>query len=274
MSSSRLPGKVLADIGGQTMLARVVERTSRSTLVSEVIVATTTEPADDPLAAYCAAHAFQFTRGSQFDVLDRYYRTAVMSQAGVVVRITADCPLIDAHLIDMVAHVMLDGQDDQVPRRQGADGARFDFAANRLPPPWTRTYPIGLDAEACTFGALERAWTEAREPRQREHVMPYMYEDVHLTPVDAGLWVGTTPRGFRVALLQHPEDFGSYRWTVDTSEDLELARAIYSNFGNRSDFGWGEVLDLVHARPELMQINAGVRHKTLRDVDERASRNQ
>jgi spore coat polysaccharide biosynthesis protein SpsF len=175
--------------------------------------------------------------------------------------------VIDPDLIDDVVHTLLDGE--------------YDFVCNRLPPPWSRTYPIGLDVEACTFKVLKKAWKEAKEPQHREHAMPYFYEGVvmgakvkgqksSLRPLTFDFEQGTSPRGFNIALLHHTTDFGDYRWTVDTPEDLEFMRQVYSRFDGRDDFTWKEVLDLVHDEPELMKINAGVQHKTLKDIDKRA----
>jgi spore coat polysaccharide biosynthesis protein SpsF len=256
MSSSRLPGKILADIAGQPMLARVFARTSRSATVTETIFATTTDSTDNPVAEYCDFSGIPFTRGSQFDVLDRYYQAAKKFKADMIVRITADCPIIDPELIDNVVNTLLENE--------------YDFVCNRLPPPWPRTYPIGLDTEACTFSGLEKAWNKAKEPQHREHAMPYFYEGVELTTVNRQLQTGISPRGFRIALLNHITDFGDYRWTVDTPEDLEFMRQVYSRFDDRDDFTWKEVLDLVHNEPKLMEINAGVKHNTLKDIDKRA----
>jgi len=257
MSSSRLPGKILADIAGQPMLQRVFIRTSRAATVSKTIFATTTDASDDPVAEYCDFSGIPFTRGSLYDVLDRYYQAAKQAKADYVVRVTADCPVIDPILIDNVVNTLLEGE--------------YDFACNRLPPPWHRTYPIGLDVEACTFKVFEKAWKEAKEPQHREHAMPYFYEEVQLSAVRRQLSEGTSPRGFRVALLNHITDFGDYRWTVDTPEDLEFIRQVYRRFGGRDDFSWKEVLDVVHNEPQLMQINASIKHKTLKDIDARAT---
>lgn len=259
MSSSRLPGKILAEIAGQPMLQHVFIRTSRAATVTETIFATTTDPSDDPVAEYCDFSGIPFTRGSLYDVLDRYYQTAKQAKADHVVRITADCPVIDPALIDDVVSTLLKGE--------------YDFACNRLPLPWHRTYPIGLDVEASTFKALEQAWKKAKEPQHREHVMPYFYEGVELSAVSRQLSEGISPRGFRIALLNHTTDFGDYRWTVDTPEDLEFMRQVYRRFNGGDDFTWKEVLDLVHDQPELMKINAAVKHKTLKDIDERATGN-
>ena len=259
MSSSRLPGKILAEIAGQPMLQRVFTRTSRASTVTETIFATTTDPSDDPVAEYCDFSGIPCTRGSLYDVLDRYYQTARQAKADFVVRITADCPVMDPALIDDVVNILLEGEND--------------FVCNRLPPPWHRTYPIGLDVEACTFNVLEKAWYEAREPQHREHAMPYFYEGVELIRQSRTLETGTSPRGYTIAILHHTTDFGEYRWTVDTPEDLEFIRQVYSRFDGRDEFSWKDVLELVHNEPQLMQINAAVKHKTLKDIDERATGN-
>ncbi|GAB4540152.1 MAG: glycosyltransferase family protein [Anaerolineales bacterium] len=256
MSSSRLPGKILAEIDGQPMLSRVYIRAARAKTLSEVIFATTTDPSDNPVAEYCDFAGIPFTRGSLYDVLDRYYQTAKNAKADVIVRVTADCPVIDPELIDDVVHALIKNE--------------YDFVCNRLPPPMGRTYPIGLDVEACTFAALKKAWKEAKEPQQREHVMPYFYEGVALSAESRFLSAGVSPRGFKVALLNHVTDFGDYRWTVDTPEDLQFIRAVFAHFNGRDDFTWKEVLDLVHDQPQLADINAGVQHKTLKDIDKRA----
>ena len=259
MSSSRLPGKILAEIAGQPMLQRVFTRTSRAATVTETVFATTTDPSDDPVAEYCDFSGIPFTRGSLYDVLDRYYQTARQAKADFVVRVTADCPVIDPGLIDDVVNTLLEDE--------------YDFVCNRLPPPWPRTYPIGLDIEACNFKILEEAWQVATEPQHREHAMPYFYEGVKLTRQSRTLETGVSPRGYTIALLHHTIDFGDYRWTVDTAEDLEFMRQIYSRFEGRDDFSWKDVLDLVHNEPQLMRINAAVKHKTLKDLDERATGN-
>ena len=238
------------------MLQRVVIRTSRAATVTETIFATTTDPSDDPVAEYCDLSGIPFTRGSLYDVLDRYYQAAKLAKADVVVRITADCPVIDPVLIDNVVTTLLEDE--------------YDFVCNRLPPPWHRTYPIGLDVEACTFKVFAKAWKEAKEPQHREHAMPYFYEGVELSAISRQLSEGISARGFRIALLNHTTDFGDYRWTVDTPEDLEFMRQVYNHFDGRDDFTWKEVLDLVHDNPELAKINADVQHKTLKDIDKRA----
>jgi spore coat polysaccharide biosynthesis protein SpsF len=157
-----------------------------------------------------------------------------------VVRITADCPVIDPYLIDSTILACIE---------QNAD-----FVATRLPPPFHRSYPIGLDVEVSTFAALERAWLEAKTAPEREHVFPYLYDQLGR---------------FKIHILNHEPDYGSLRWTVDTAEDLELIREIYQRFLPRVDFGWMEILDLMEREPELMEVNVAVKHKSYLDVDER-----
>jgi spore coat polysaccharide biosynthesis protein SpsF len=279
MSSSRLPGKVLLDLAGQPMLARVVERSRRAVSVDQVVVATTTDPSDDPIERLCAERGYPFYRGSQHDVLDRYYRAAQHFGADVVVRITADCPVIDPDVIARTIAVL----QNELSITDHPSPIPNDFAANRLPPPWDRTLPIGLDVEVVSFAALERAWKEADRPFQREHVMPYFYEGVspealkppritqHETHDPWFVLRATSPRGVRVAQLHHSPDYGAQRWTVDTPADLALLRQIYARFDGRDDFTWLEVLALFEQEPTLAAINADIQHKTAFDVDQRAA---
>jgi len=242
MAASRLPGKVLKILGHQPVLAWAVVRASRALLIDEVVVATTTDPSDDPVVEFCERKEIAYLRGSMLDVLDRYYQTAKTHQADVVVRLTADCPLIDPDLLDDNLRTFLQAEP------------KLDFAANRLPPPYKRTIPIGLDAEYCWFEGLEVVWKEAEKKHQREHVMPFFYEH---------------PERFNILHITHEPSYGELRWTVDTPEDLQLLRQIVTYFPGRDDFSWQEVLQLVTKHPELSQINADIRHKDFREVDKR-----
>ena len=252
------------------MLAHVIERAKRAKLVDEVVLATTTDPSDDPVAEFCAERGYNFTRGSLNDVLDRYYQTAREYNAEIIVRLTADCPVLDAGVVDQTISVIA-SEATQSPSanveiasaiKLPRNDVNFDFVANRLPPPMGRTFPIGLDTEVCTFAALDKAWTNATEKHQREHVMPYLYEDTNLQPSTFNLQTGVSPRGFKIALLNHHPDYGNLRWTVDTPEDLEFIRQIFAHFDN-DDFGWKDILTLLEKEPELAKINADVHHKTL-----------
>ncbi len=257
MSSSRLPGKVLRQIGDQPMLVWTVERARLARRLDAVMVATTSDPSDDELAALCQQRGYLCFRGSQYDVLDRYYRAALQFQAAsgmtlspdsIIARITSDCPLIDPDLIDELI--------EKFQQPEPTSGLPYDFAANRLPLPWGRTYPIGLDLELCTFSGLQTAWQEAKEKHQREHVMPFFYEN--------------TPR-FRILHVNYGHDYGTMRWTVDALADLELLQEIAAHFPGRMDFSWLEVLDLFHRHPELADINAQVEHKYYRQIDQRSA---
>src|SRR5258708_17620781 len=156
MGSSRLPGKSLAEIENRPMLWHVVQRVKRARQVARVVVATSVAPADDAIEKMCRENGVVCYRGSETDVLDRFYQVARTEKAAQVVRITADCPLIDPDVIDRV-----------VRRFQWGD---LDYASNAM----LRTYPDGLDTEICSFSALERAWHEATKASEREHVSPYL----------------------------------------------------------------------------------------------------
>lgn len=258
MGASRLPGKVLLDISGKPMIQHVIERTQRARTLDAVTVATTTDPSDDPVAAFAVSMGIPHTRGSLHDVLDRYYQAAKTHQAEIIVRITADCPVIDPDLIDQTVKLITHHAS-----------LITDFACNRLPPPFSRSFPIGLDVEVCTFAALERAWKESAETFHREHVMPYLYEGTHLVPRTPQIAEGISPRGFCIAQLHHAPNYGSLRWTVDTPEDLAFIREVFARLSDKPEFTWYDVLQVVETEPELTQINAAVRHKTMTEVDHR-----
>jgi len=242
MGSSRLPGKVLKDICGYPMLYWVVNRAAEAKLVDELIVATTKDNSDNPIVEWCLEYDIKCFRGSTFDVLDRYYQTARNYRADVIVRLTADCPLIDPALIDEVITVFFNKE--------------VDFAANRLPPPYKRTYPIGLDIEVASFSALEKAWHQAKLPFEREHVMPYLY---------------SVKDRFTTIILNAEKNYGDRRWTVDTPEDLEFIRALFNKLNCCINFSWREVLQTLDENPELETINADVAHKSYRDIDSRST---
>jgi spore coat polysaccharide biosynthesis protein SpsF len=254
MGSSRLPGKVLLDLGGQPMLRRVVERARLAKTIHQVIVATTTDPLDDLLVEYCERQAYPVYRGSLHDVLDRYYRAARWSEAETIVRITADCPLIDPQVIDRTVQAFGGARLPHVQCLNPGLPGGYAFCANRLPPPWGRTYPIGLDTEVCNFQDLQTIWGDAQLPHQREHVMPYFYDH---------------QERFKILLVHHEKDLGNLRLTVDTAEDLELLRQVYARFSDRDNFSWLEVASLLEREPELLALNAQVQHKHYLEVDHR-----
>jgi spore coat polysaccharide biosynthesis protein SpsF len=261
MASTRLPGKVLLDIGGEPMLVRVVERARRAKTLDGIIVATTTDASDDGVVDLCREREYPCYRGSVHDVLDRYYQACLVNGVDILVRLTADCPIIDGAVIDETVNAFLGRlPGDATPFTGRFEDIPYDFAANRLPPPWKRTYPIGLDTEVCSFPTLELVWENAQKPHQREHVMPFLYEDFRQDQ--------QRPSRFRICLVNHDPDYGWMRWTVDTPADLQLLRQIYTYFNNQDDFSWRDVLNLFEREPALIQINATVRHKNYQESED------
>ena len=225
MGSSRLPGKSLAEIEGRPMLWHVIQRVKRARLVDRVVVATSIAPADDAIEKMCRENDIPCHRGSENDVLDRFYAAARAEKASQVVRITADCPLIDPEVIDRV-----------VRRFQRGD---LDYASNAM----VRSYPDGLDTEIFSFSALERAWHEASKTSEREHVTPYLRSEKFRT---ANVENGST------SLYQH------YRWTVDEAADLDFIRAVYKAFREKESFGMKDVFELIEKTPGLEKMNSEI----------------
>ena len=232
MGSMRLPSKVLQDVAGQSMLARVARRVERARYVDQVVVATSTSAADEAIVAECERLGIASFRGEEQDVLDRYYRAAVLFRAPVIVRITSDCPLIDPAIIDKIVAAF--------------QAARPDYASNTL----ERSYPRGLDTEVMSLDALARTWAEAPEPYHWIHVTPYIYQN---------------PEMFTLLSLRQARDDSHQRWTVDTAEDMAFVRQVYERLGGGDEFGWQEVLDLLEREPGLMALNRAVQQKSLRE---------
>lgn len=224
--STRLPGKVMADLAGKPLLARVIERAQAVPGVQTVVVATTRAERDRPildLAKACGAKAYA---GSEEDVLDRYYQAVRQFGGEVVVRLTADCPLLDPRVSARVLERYLKGD--------------VDYASNTLDP----TFPDGLDTEVFSFAALERAWRESGLASEREHVTPYIWKN---------------PVKFRLASVTDEVDRSGLRWTVDEAQDLEFVRAVYKHLYRDGEppFGMDEVLALLGKKPELKAMNTG-----------------
>ncbi len=224
MSSIRLPGKVLAQIAGHPMLWHVVNRVRMARSLDQVVVATSNGVSDHPIADFCARNHIDFYRGSEEDVLDRYHQCARHFTGSTIVRITADCPLVDPEVVDRVVGAYQDGP--------------YDYVTNIFP----RTYPEGQDVEVISFSALERTRLEAQDPYDREHVTPYLRKH---------------PKLFRIGNVQHPVDLSGMHWSVDHPEDMKFVRAVYDHM-KVTDFCLGEVLDLLKKHPELIQINSGI----------------
>lgn len=230
--STRLPGKVLLPLLGEPVLAHVVRRVARARLLDEVVIATTVEIGDDAIEELARVSGWACVRGSEADLVDRYLLAAHSHRADVVVRVTSDCPLIDPEVIDGVVAALV--------------GGRADYASNTLPP---RTYPRGLDAEALTVEALERADREDVDPASREHATPYLYGH---------------PELFRLVPVPLPggEDHADLRWTLDTPEDYQLITAIYEELGDDT-FTWRDALAATERNPAWAGINGHIRQKHL-----------
>ena len=229
MGSSRLPGKVLKKIGGRPMLSYEIERLRRAKRANLLVVATSTNAADDPIVDLCTAEGVEVTRGSEHDVLSRYDEAARRFAATVVVRVTADCPLIDPVLIDAAIEEFL------------SENGTCDYLSNMLEPTW----PYGMAVEVFTAAALHEAAREAKDPAEREHVTPFLY------------WHRDR---FRIKSLTRSPDLSRHRWTVDTPEDFEfVSQVLESLYPVRPEFNMDDVLSLLVTRPQLMDINSHVR---------------
>lgn len=228
MGSTRLPGKILMPLAGKPVLQRVIERVRAAGVFDEVAVATTVGAIDDPVAELCRALGTTVVRGDEADVLSRYGLAAAETRADAVMRITADCPLIDPDVL--AAMVARSGEGDA------------DLVTNAR----ERTFPRGLDAELFTRAALDTMLAEARAPEEREHVTPFLYRH---------------PGRFRIVDHLHQQDYSSGRWTLDTPEDYELLRRIHDAAPDPDGLRMGDVLRLLADHPDWAAINANIEQK-------------
>jgi spore coat polysaccharide biosynthesis protein SpsF len=236
MGSTRLPGKVMKLLGGTTVLAHVIHRVKACPLVDEVLVATTELSRDDVIAnaaPECGAAVF---RGSEEDVLSRYYGAALSSKAEVVVRVTSDCPLFDPGVLTHLLTRFFEANSGP---------EHLDYLTNTL----VETFPRGLDAEVFTFQALEQAARDAKKAYEREHVTPYLHQH---------------PELFRLENFRSRENLSHHRWTLDTEEDFALISAIYTALYRPGQiFTTDAVLAFLDSNPGLLKLNAHVQQKTL-----------
>ena len=224
MGSTRLPEKVMKRIGGIPMIELLLRRLSKAKEIDEIILATSTDERNRPLAAHVRGLGYGVHEGSENDVLDRYLGAATGTNAGIVVRITGDCPLVDPDLVDEVI--------------RGFKASKVDYFNNTDP----ATFPDGLDIEVFTFQALQKAAREASKSFDREHVTPYLREN----------------SAFARSALKHEEDYSKLRWTVDESADFEVVEKIFSHFAPEIHFTWQQVLNLQQKFPEIFMANQQV----------------
>lgn len=236
-SSTRLPGKVLMELGDKPVLCHVIERLSQSKHIDRIIVATSVSKENDGLAEAVQKWGAPVFRGSESDVLSRYFGAAVAYPADAFIRITADCPLIDPVVTDRVAEVFLSGKWQYVSNG-GANVAQ-------------RTYPRGLDVEIFSFSLLEKTHEQATESYEREHVTPYMY------------WKQDS-----VYYVKNDTKLSQYRWTLDTPEDYCFIKEIFNHFYNGvHDFYMEDIVKYLQENPGLMEINREIEQKKVNQVE-------
>lgn len=223
-NSTRLPGKILKKIAGKPLLEHVIDRLKESVLIHTIAVATTTNEADDRTEELCNSLKIPCFRGSENDVLDRYYQASVVFHEDVVIRITGDCPLIDAQIVDETIARYFHGG--------------YDYVNNFV----DRRYPDGLDTEVFSIQALTKAWKEAKLQSEREHVTPYIWKN---------------PSLFRIGSIRNTVDLSHLRWTVDEPKDLIFIRRLYRYFNGKEPHMMA-ILGILEEHPELNQINQGI----------------
>lgn len=230
--STRLPKKVLKRICGKSVLEHDIDRIKRIKSIGEIIIATTDKDSDNEIAIEAGRLNVKCFRGSEKDVLSRYYYAAKEFKADIVVRVTSDCPLIDSGVSESIIRSFLDNINE------------YDYVSNTL----DRTYPRGLDTEVFSFQSLEKSFKEATSERDREHVTPYIWDN---------------PLIFKIFQYKNDTDYSNLRWTLDTSEDLELISEIYKKLytEDRKYFDMQDILTLYKRYPELHTINEKINQK-------------
>lgn len=226
--STRLPNKVMRPLAGKPLLTRMVERVAAAELAGTVVVATTIDPTDDPIADLCRSEGFNCYRGDPDDLLDRHYRAGLQHGAGTIIKIPSDCPLIDPAIIDRAIRYYLDHP------------GTYDFVSNLHP----ATYPDGNDVEIMTAAALEIAWREARRPLEREHTTPFLWEN---------------PGRFRIGNVEWETglDYSmTHRWTIDYEEDYQFISSIYDAlYPANPAFGLTDILMFLTDNPQVATLN-------------------
>lgn len=232
MESTRLPGKIMKEVVNKPLLEYQVEQVKRSETIDQIVIATTTKEAEQPIIDLCKRMSAVYYRGPEDDVLSRYYQAASFYEAETVVRLTSDCPLLDPAVIDDVVTEFLSNSE------------HYDYVSNTI----ERTYPRGFDVEVFSMKALEQAYKEAGYASEREHVTPYLYQH---------------PGLFRVGQVKHTQDLSGYRLTVDTEEDFELIAGLITALSekNITQFTLENVVTLLQEHPEWVLINAHIEQK-------------
>ena len=225
MGSIRLPNKVMKTVNGKPLIEYLLLRVAKAKLIDKVVVASSVNSNNDPLVSFVNSLGFETYRGSEQDVLSRFYEAAKFHKATTVLRITADCPLVDPNLIDSLIEEYFN--------------SGTDYATNTLPP----TYPDGLDIEVFSFQSLERAYQEAVAPNEREHVTPYIRYSGQ----------------FKIHNTVNKIDYSDRRWTVDEVDDFEVVSNIFQYFHPDIYFDWENIIKIENLRPEMFQKNKHIK---------------
>ncbi len=235
--SSRLPSKILKEVCNKTILQHDIDRLLMSKKIDKLVIATTESKDDDIIIEIAKNNNIGYFRGSENDVLSRYYFAAKKYNAEVVIRVTSDCPLIDPVIIDNMVNKF----------EHKLETEKIDYLSNKI----KMTFPRGLDAEVFTFKALEKTYLEATQDFEKEHVTPYIY---------------LNSDKFKIESYENEVDYSNYRWTLDTVEDFELIKNIYDNiYDENKMFLFYDVLEYINKNPEVSKINEHIVQKQLNE---------
>lgn len=236
MGSTRLPGKVMKDLEGETVLYHVIERVKQSELIDEIVIATTIHERDDVIVEEAKRNDVEYFRGSEEDVLSRYYGAADKYDFDTTVRITSDCPLIDPNIIDEIIDFYIENP--------------YRLVTNAGPNVEKRTYPRGMDTEVFSFSTLEEAFENAKKTYQKEHVTPYIYENYEN----------------EIYYYKNENDLSEYRLTLDTPDDYKLIKKIYQElYEGEHNFYLEDIIDLFYQKPDLKKVNQDIEQKEVRE---------
>lgn len=230
--STRFPNKIFAEIDGKPLLWHVVNRLKYTTMIDDIIVATTRNTEDDKITDWCRHEHIKYFRGSENDVLNRYYNASLAFPSDVIVRITADDPFKEPNIIDKVIKKLIDD--------------RYDLVTNNYPP----SFPEGLDCEAFTFNVLKKMETSVQNAFEREHVTQFIYHN---------------PDMFKIGNILSEKPLAHYRWTIDNKEDYDMVNAIYRKRQgkNKNILLMNEILDILKQNPKIAEINSKVKRSAM-----------
>lgn len=237
MSSTRLPGKILKEICGIPMLQIQIERLKRCMLIDQIVIATTESQKDDVVIDLCNKLSISTFRGSESDVLSRYFKTATYYDSDVIIRFTSDCPLIDPKLVDDIIEFYCNHNE------------HYDYVSNGI----IQTYPRGMDTEVFNYSVLKSAFESSKEKYEKEHVTPFIYDPKN---------------GFKMYNFSSTINLNHYRLTVDTIEDFILVDKIFNSLYKKRGYGFTleDIIEFLNSNPELLSINSSIQQKDMRNL--------